>query len=140
MLGKREAKPDNACPRKNDSDVIERHRHQRRCNFCLLDAKRFGSNFAKQKNENRKNNRERNLTERRQVLYRKGSGKRGAHRVCDGIHHQHRGNVAVNVFFDVHDVARRKLFLFLQLFNGCRRHAVKRRFCHRAERRNGKAT
>ena len=58
VLGEREAKPDNTSPRKNNRDVIERHRDQGRRDFRLLDAEGFRRNFAKQKNKHRKNNRE----------------------------------------------------------------------------------
>ena len=65
MLGECKAQPNDSRPGKNDGDVVERNGNQGRHDFRLLDTQSLRGNFAEQQNQNRQDNRERHLPNRR---------------------------------------------------------------------------
>lgn len=139
VLGERKAEPDDARPAENLGDVEERNRHERGGNLRLLHAERLRGDFAKQQYENRENDREGHRRRGRKALDRERRCKRRAYRIGNRIHHEHRGDIAVDVFLHVHQVARRELLLLAQVLDRRRRDAIERSLRHGAERRYGEA-
>ena len=113
VLGKREAKPDKACPAENLGDVEEGNGDQRGKRFRLLHAERLRSNFTEEEDQNREDNRERHRARRGEAFHRKRGRKRCADGICHRVHDEYRGDVAVDIFLNVRKVLRRKLLVLL---------------------------